>query len=139
MNKEETIALGLGLVSTILLIPRVRYPVLELVGNPLGAVVGVLLILYALVNHHALIAMVLTAVVLYLMNAQDHYVTSNEQQVYRDTTKDDARFVPATSVDLQLANKTFVRDSANMLNPPEPTPTLLAYPPSQETLRSLSG
>ena len=139
MNKEETIALGLGLVSTILLIPRVRYPVLELVGNPLGALVGVLLILYALVNHHALIAMVLTAVLLYLMNAQDHYVTSNEQQVYRDTTKDDARFVPANSVDLDIANKTFFRDSPNMLNPPEPTPPLLAYPPSQETLRSLNG
>ena len=139
MNKDEMIALGLGLVSTLLLLPNIRHPVLELVGNPLGAAAGILLILYALVNHYALVSIVLTAVVIYLMNAHTKYVTSTEQQIYRDTVADDARFIPANSVDLQVANKTLVHDSPNMLNPPEPTPTLLTYPPSEETLRSLSG
>ena len=139
MNKDEKVALGLGLISTLLLLPQVRYPVLELVGNPIGAVAGVLLILYALVNHHALVAIVLTAVVIYLMNAQTKYVTSNAQQIYRDTVADDSRFVAANSVDIQVANKTLVRDAPNMLNPPEPGPALLTYPPSDATLRELSG
>lgn len=139
MNKDETFALGLGLISIVLLIPSVRYPVLEVVGNPFGAVAGVLVILYALVNHYALVAIVLTAIVVYLMNAQTQYVTSNQQQLYRDTVADDSRFNASYSLDLQVANKTFVRNAPNLLNPPEPMPTLLTYPPTEATLRELSA
>ena len=136
MNKDETFALGLGLIS---ILPSVRYPVLEFVGNPYGAFAGLLLILYVLVNRYAVTAIVMTTVFIYLVHQQVGYGSSVERQVYLDTIADDSRFVSANSVDIQIANKTFVRDSPNMLNPPEPTPPLLKYPPSQETLISMSG
>ena len=139
MNKDECIALTLGAISALLLLPSVRYPVLEFVGNPYGAFAGLLLILYVLVNRYAVTAIVMTTVFIYLVHQQVGYGSSVERQVYLDTIADDSRFVSANSVDIQIANKTFVRDSPNMLNPPEPTPPLLKYPPSQETLISMSG
>jgi len=139
MNKDESIALALGAISALLLFPLVRYPVLEVVGNPYGAVAGLLLILYVLVCRYAMTAIVVTAVFVYLIHQQVGYGSSVDRQVYLDTIADDSRFVSANSVDIQIANKTFVRDSPNMLNPPEPTPPLLKYPPSQETLESMSG
>jgi uncharacterized membrane protein len=139
MNNDETIALALGAISALLLLPAVRYSVLEFVGNPYGAVAGLLLILYVLVNRYAMTALVVTAVFIYLLHQQVRYHSSVERQVYLDTIADDSRFVSANSVDIQIANKTFMRDSPNMLNPPEPTPPLLTYPPSQETLISMSG
>jgi hypothetical protein len=139
MNKDESIALALGAISALLLFPLVRYPVLEVVGNPYGAVAGLLLILYVLVCRYAMTAIVVTAVFVYLIHQQVGYTSSVDRQVYLDTIADDSRFVSANSVDIQIANKTFVRDSPNMLNPPEPTPPLLKYPPSQETLESMSG
>jgi hypothetical protein len=139
MNKDESIALALGAISTLLLFPDIRYYVLELVGNTYGAVAGVLLILYILVNRYAMTAIVVTAVFVYLIHQQVGYSSSVDRQVNLDTIADDSRFVSANSVDIQVANKTFVRDSPNMLNPPEPTPPLLTYPPSEETLRSMSG
>jgi hypothetical protein len=139
MNKDESIALALGVISALLLLPSIRYPVLEVVGNPYGAVAGLLLILYVLVCRYAMTAIVVTAVFVYLVHQQVGYGSSVDRQVYLDTIADDSRFVSANSVDIQVANKTFVRDSPNMLNPPEPTPPLLKYPPSQETLESMSG
>ena len=139
MNKDESIAVALGAISTLLLFPLIRYPVLEFVGNPYGAVAGLLLILYVLVNRYAMTAIVVTAIFDYLIHQQVGYTSSVDRQVYLDTIADDSRFVSANSVDIQVANKTFVRDSPNMLNPPEPTPPLLTYPPSQETLMSMSG
>lgn len=139
MNTEERSALVLGALSVLLLIPSVRFPVLELVGNPVVAGIGGLLIAYTLLTKHYLVATVMIAVALYLFNEQKVYVSSTQQQMYLDTQADDARFVPANSVDLQIANKTMVRASPEMLNPPTAPPDLLTYPPSDETLRSLSG
>ena len=139
MNTDELFALGIGMISALLLVPPIRHQVLELAGNPLGVLFGMISIVYALTHHYALTAMVLTAAVVYLMNARANYVSTTEQQIYLDAVDDDARFVASNSVDLQVANKTLVHDAPSMLNPPEPTPTLLAYPPSDDTLRSMSG
>jgi len=139
MNTEERSALVLGALSVLLLIPTVRFPVLELVSNLVVAGLGGLLIAYTLFTKHYLVATVMIAVALYLFNEKKVYVSSTQQQVYLDTQTDDARFVPANSIDLQLANKTMVRPSPEMLDPPSAPPDLLTYPPSDETLRSLSG
>jgi len=139
MKTDERSALVLGALSALLLIPSVRFPVLELVSNPIAAVVGGLVIAYAIYTKHMLIATVLIAVAIYLFTEQKVYVSTSQQQVYQDTQTDDSRFTPANSLDLQVANKTLVRASPDMLDPPRPPPDLLTYPPSDETLRSLSG
>jgi hypothetical protein len=139
MNTEERSALVLGALSALLLIPSVRFPVLELVSNSVVAAIGGVLIAYTLFTKHYLIATVMIAVALYLFNEQKVYVSSSQQQMYLDTQADDARFIPSNSIDLQVANKTMVRASPDMLDPPTAPPDLLTYPPSAETLRELSG
>jgi hypothetical protein len=139
MNTEERSALVLGALSLLLLIPSVRFPVLEVVGNPVVAGIGGLLIAYTLLTKHYLVATAMIAVALYLFNEQKVYVSSSQQQMYLDTQADDARFLPSNSLDLQVANKTMVRASPEMLDPPTPPPDLLTYPPSAETLHDMSG
>jgi len=139
MKTDERTALVLGSLSLLLLLPSVRFPVLELVSNPIVLVVGGVGIAYTLATQHYLIATVLIAVALYLLNERKVYVSSDQQQLYLDIQEDDARFVPSNSLDLQVANKTLTRTSPELLDPPKASPALLAHPPSDETLRSLSG
>jgi hypothetical protein len=139
MNTEERSALVLGVLSLLLLIPSVRFPVLELVLNPFVVIAGGVVIAYTLATHHYLIAMVLIAVALYLCNERKVYVYSDQRQVYLDTQEDDARFVPSNSLDLQVANKTLMRASPELLDPPKASPDLLTHPPSADTLHSMSG
>jgi hypothetical protein len=139
MKTDERTALVLGSLSLLLLLPSVRFPVLELVSNPIVLVVGGVGIAYTLATQHYLIATVLIAVALYLFNERKVYVSSDQQQLYSDIQEDDARFVPSNSLDLQVANKTLTRASPDLLDQPKASPALLAHPPSDETLRSLSG
>jgi len=139
MTAEERSALVIGLLSMLLLIPSVRFPVLESLSNPISVVVGGLLIVVCLATNNLLVAVVLIAVALYLFNERTVYVSTNQQQLYQDTTVAESNFNASTSLDLEVANKTLVRASPEMLNPPRAPPDLLAYPPSEDTLRSLSG
>jgi hypothetical protein len=71
-----------------------------------------------------------------LVSSQD---TSQEARVARDHKRDVARFLPQNSLDISMAMGLITHDPPTMLNPPSPGPPLLLYPPSAETLASLSG
>jgi hypothetical protein len=73
---------------------------------------------------------------LYLVSAPD---TSVEARVQRDLKRDVARFLPQNSVDISMAMGLITHDSPSMLNPPTPSPPLLLYPPSEETLANMCG
>jgi hypothetical protein len=73
---------------------------------------------------------------LYLVSSQD---TSVQARVDRDIKRDVARFLPQNSLDISMAMGLITQDPPTMLNPPTPGPPLLLYPPSAETLASLSG
>lgn len=64
---------------------------------------------------------------------------SDERRLYLDLGADNARFDPRTSIDLQFANGTAIHDSPNMLRKDGDASPLLLFPPSEETLASLSG
>lgn len=62
-----------------------------------------------------------------------------DQMVRSDAAKDNARFTPGESVDVAMAMKLVTHEPPRMLAPPEPIPTLLLFPPSEQDLERLSG
>ena len=56
-----------------------------------------------------------------------------------DIAKDHSRFTPGESIDLGMAMKMVTHAPPHMLNPPQEVPKLLMFPPSDDTLASLSG
>lgn len=63
---------------------------------------------------------------------------SDARRLFLDIGRDQARFNPMTSVDLQWANGTAVHDSPNMLEKHN-AGEMLIYPPSNEVLAEMSG
>jgi hypothetical protein len=64
---------------------------------------------------------------------------SVQGRVDRDIKRDVARFLPQNSLDISMAMGLITHDEPSMLNPPNPGPPLLLYPPSQETLANMCG
>jgi hypothetical protein len=82
------------------------------------------------------LVLVLIVGFLMLVSSQDR---SQEARVAKDRARDVARFLPQNSLDISMAMGMITHDPPSMLNPPNPGPPLLLYPPSAETLASLSG
>ena len=64
---------------------------------------------------------------------------SYASEVARAVAKDKARFTPENSLDISMAMGLLTYDPPHMLNPPQPGPPLLLYPPSADDLARLSG
>ncbi len=140
MNDDARFAAALGLLSTTLLWEPVRYPVFEVVSHPVSMIVGSATLVYLFMKEMPLTAIVLFGAGLYLFREWSTYTKTPARQKYVDSVADDIRFQSAYSVDLQSANKILGFDAPSMLQPPIPfSEPLLTYPPSDETLRELSG
>jgi hypothetical protein len=63
---------------------------------------------------------------------------SDARRLYLDVARDEARFDPSTSLDLQWANGTAVPDAPNMLEA-HGAPKMLVFPPGADTLESMCG
>jgi hypothetical protein len=60
-------------------------------------------------------------------------------KIARDRARDVARFTPENSVDVAMAMGLVTHGPPKMLNPPQPGPITLLYPPSAETLDRMCG
>jgi len=83
----------------------------------------------------------LTSVVLVVYLLKDvwkAYVSSDARRLFLESGRDQTRFDPAKSIDLQFANRTATHDSPNMLFQPGDVP-LLIHPPSAELLQEMCG
>lgn len=79
-------------------------------------------------------------IVIYLLHdIWVNWTRSDARRLHLDVGRDQSRFNPGTSVDLQWATKSAVHDSPNMLHKDSDASPLLLYPPSQATLVSMSG
>ena len=67
------------------------------------------------------------------------YRPSDKRRLNRDIAKDNARFDPSTSIDLQFANGTAVHDSPNMLAKDSKQTPLLVFPPTAEVQHAMNG
>lgn len=71
------------------------------------------------------------------VSAQSSSNTADE--VARAVESDRRRFRPENSLDIGMAMGLITHSEPTMLNPPSQGPPLLLFPPSAETLASLSG
>lgn len=105
-----------------------------------GATVLLLgLIAYGFKKGYAYSAMVGVLISAYLLrDLWTAWPRSDARRLFLDIGRDQARFNPMTSVDLQWANGTAVHDSPNMLEKHDAA-SMLIYPPSSEVLAQMSG
>lgn len=74
------------------------------------------------------------------VSAQSSSLSSNTaDEVARAVESDRRRFRPENSLDIGMAMGLITHDPPKMLNPPSQGPPLLLFPPSAETLATLSG
>lgn len=144
MNNDRLYALGvLGLLVGVISAKRFAGGLLEMLltlTRP-GATVlllGTVLFLYSQGLVYTSLAAAIVSIYL-LKDVWTKWVNSDDRRLFIDMGLDHARFNPNTSVDLQWANGTAVHDSPNMLHKDRDASPLLLYPPSQDTLRSMSG
>jgi len=135
MTPDQTYALGLGLASLVLLVPAVRQPLLE---SPLVLMVGVVAAIAAFAMNKPLVAIVIVAIGLYLTQ-KSVIVFKTYEMMYTDRIEDDARFNPAYSVDLQVANHALPFQSPTMLRQDYDAAPLLKFPPSDATMEQMTG
>jgi hypothetical protein len=74
-----------------------------------------------------------------LKDVWTHWPASDDRRLQIDVGLDQARFNPNTSVDLQWATGSAVHDSPNMMHKDRDVSDLLLYPPTADTLASMSG
>jgi hypothetical protein len=141
MKRDSQIALALTGVSLLLLAPSIRLPLSGMVSNPfaLGLFVTAVIALY--LKGYVLVSIVLAVVGLYLARGYSTPVT-REHYTYSETIED-VTTVPEQpvgdgpdTIDLDVANRIVLSQATPEV---EVQPALLTYPPSEETLRSLTG
>ncbi len=143
MTNDFTVALilvGVFLVVSVTrqVSPGILEPLLTL-GRPGATVVllgGVVWMYHRRMYLSSLIAGVLAVMVLRALWTA--WPRSDARRLTLEVGKDLSRFNPANSIDLQFADGTVKHDAPSMLVKPW-NPTMLIFPPSEETLRELNG
>jgi len=102
------------------------------------ALLGLVLLLYVKNLKMATLVAGIMSVFL-LMDVWTRFYHSDDRRLYKDVEKDQARFDPSKSVDLQWANGSVTHDSPNMLHKDKDTTPLLIFPPSDTTLENMCG
>jgi len=144
MNKKDlggAIAL-IGVFAVILTMGNI-FPqgleVLLLLGRPLSTalLLGGIVMLYCCKYHaSALVAGLLSVYLLKTMWTT--WPRSDNRRLHLEVGRDQARFDPTTSIDLQFANGTVVHDLPHLLVRPE-FPDMLVFPPSSEVQQQMNG
>jgi hypothetical protein len=105
-----------------------------------GATIGLLsLMLFLYMGHHHYTFLVMGLVVVFLL--KDMWVqwpNSDARRLYLETSRDQARFDPSSSIDIQMANGS-IKHAPPSIYGKDWSPQLLVFPPSEETLYELNG
>lgn len=161
MKNDSEIALGLTVVSFVLLIPHVRLPLLNVVSNPIIAILLLGGILALFLKGYVLVSIACIVVGLYLIGSsskpayREHYTYTPDAEPEPElaspqpelaapvdspqpeiVTPEQQTMSEQDSVDIQVASRAFTSEAPPVV---DIQPYLLTYPPSDETLRSMSG
>lgn len=74
-----------------------------------------------------------------LKDVWTNWVRSDARRLHLDIGRDQSRFEPVNSIDLQFANGTATHSMPKMLHKDRDVRPLLIYPPSVETMAEMSG
>jgi hypothetical protein len=144
MNKKDlTGALILIGVFATMYAASYQYPdgleMLLFLGRPLstGLVLGGVVLLYC--YKYQATALVAALMSVYLLKTMwTTWPRSDARRLHLEVGRDEARFNPSTSIDLQFANGTVVHNLPHLLVQPE-FPEMLVFPPSSETQKEMNG
>lgn len=135
-------ALGLAALLVVITQKQFSHRIMELfltLTRP-GATIfllGGLVFLYYKGLHYSFLVYALLAVYL-LADIWKHWVTSDARRLQLEIGRDQDRFDPTSSIDIQMANGT-VTHAPPSLYAKDWQPTLLVFPPSAETLAEMNG
>ena len=140
---DTTAALGVGgLLVALICTKQFSFAVMEILLKLPRPIITVLLLLIPVglymkrMVYTALISVIL--IVYLLQDVWKTYLSSDARRLYLEMGRDQARFDPGKSIDLQFANRSATHDSPNMLYQASDAP-LLIYPPSDELLEEMCG
>jgi len=105
-----------------------------------GATIGLLALLvyvYSRGLHYTFLALAILTVYL-LRDVWSTWIQSDARRLYLDRSMDEARFDPATSIDIQFANGTAKHDAPPSIYTRDLS-SLLVFPPSSATLEEMNG
>jgi hypothetical protein len=108
-------------------------------GRPMSTAIllGTIVTLY--VNHYHATALVAGLLSVYLLKMMwTTWPRSDDRRLHLEVGRDQARFDPANSIDLQFANGTAVHNLPVLLVQPS-FPEMLVFPPSAETQAEMNG
>ncbi len=144
MNKDTLYALIIaGIFLSVVIRGWFCYRVLEgllSLTKPGATVVLLSVLVYIYTKDLKYTALMFGLLVIYLLADIWHFWPMSEtRRLMLDTDKDRSRFTDSQSIDLAFARRTTVHDSPNMLRKDVDVTPLLLYPPSDATLKSMSG
>jgi len=87
--------------------------------------------------HYTFLALAILVVFL-LKDIWHYWVESDARRLYLELGRDNDRFDPKSSIDIQMADKTVVHGPPKIYNK-HTTRTLLVFPPSAETQYEMNG
>ena len=105
-----------------------------------GATVGLLALLvyvYSRGLHYTFLALAILIVYL-LRDVWSSWIKSDARRLYLDRSTDEARFDPASSIDIQMADKVVTHASPPSFDSRDLS-GLLVFPPSAATLEEMNG
>jgi len=105
-----------------------------------GATVGLLaLLVYTYISGFHYTFLALAVLIVYLLrDIWTAWLNSDARRLYLDRSTDEARFDPASSIDIQMADKTVVHAAPPSFHSRDLS-TLLVFPPSSATLAEMNG
>ena len=106
-----------------------------------GATVLLLVLVVYLYIQRLIFTMIAVAVVVMLLlkDVWTNWVRSDARRLYLDFGRDESRFSPSNSIDLQFANGTATHAKPKMLKVSKDVSPLLVFPPSSETMAEMCG
>ena len=137
--KRDFIVAGLvALLGVSCLLKPIQNPIIVAFWHPVGFSSLIILLAGLIFLRWDVSALVLLAVYLYLYN-NSHVRNTEERRVEVEKTIDEDRFNPFSSVDIGFATGLLTHDSPSMIGSTKGTSPLLLYPPSDATLKTMSG
>jgi hypothetical protein len=101
------------------------------------ALLGFMAFVYQKGLHYTFLVLGLVSVFL-LKDIWAHWANSDARRLFLEMGRDEDRFDHSSSIDLQMADGT-VKHSPPSLYSPGWSPTLLVFPPSEQTLKEMNG
>jgi hypothetical protein len=140
---DTTLAIGVaGLIVLLICMKQFSFVVMEVLlklPRPAGTCLLLLVPVGFYMKNMVYTALVSLVLAVYLIqDVWKAYPVSDARRLFLESGRDQTRFDPEKSIDLQFANHTAKHDSPNMLFQPGDA-DLLIFPPSAETLHEMCG